>query len=520
MSRQRYKASAPPPNATLEQLATHVRELGQKVAQGMPYLTVHDWGPLASAQTLDVRVADAHVLTLGASVALTFLVADVPDRTAVRLFVKQDATGSRLVSAWTGVTWLNGITPTLQTAAAALDLLEFTFVATLGTWVGRLLTGKLGVFPLGWLTGDENGSVVNNRYVRIFGDKPTTGKGGWIIVTGDYTAGSRGLVQLVGGTESTPTGDDNTIVFITAGGLAQMRRTGTWTFPLDILLGVGGALRDSTGSALIYRDNAGAVVQVGSGNIGDTTRLLGGAVTGLTVGTDQRVTIPVFIELGTGPAHTGLIRLTNDDGIYSRNVGNSGDVRLIELDSADEVRIGSGSNVIVLAGRTVTLAGNSGTFAQLGGSAFEHFTDAPNITTGETDLYSDSIAAATLATNGDRLRAAYGGTALLHATATRRIRAYFGGTLIFDTGALTLAANTDWSLDVDVMRVSSSVVRCVARMNTSSAALVASAKVTEVTGLTLANAQILKITGQAAGAGAATNDIVAKLGTVEWGAAA
>ena len=38
----------------------------------------------------------------------------------------------------------------------------------------------------------------------------------------------------------------------------------------------------------------------------------------------------------------------------------------------------------------------------------------------------------------------------------------------------------------------------------------------ELTGLTLSNTAVLKVTGQAAGVGAATNDIVAKLGWVQF----
>jgi hypothetical protein len=39
---------------------------------------------------------------------------------------------------------------------------------------------------------------------------------------------------------------------------------------------------------------------------------------------------------------------------------------------------------------------------------------------------------------------------------------------------------------------------------------------TRITGLTLSNTNILKITGEAAGVGAATDDIVAKLSSVSW----
>ncbi len=51
---------------------------------------------------------------------------------------------------------------------------------------------------------------------------------------------------------------------------------------------------------------------------------------------------------------------------------------------------------------------------------------------------------------------------------------------------------------------------------TEGAALAAYTAVGELTGLTLSGTNILKITGQAAGVGAASNDIVAKMGQVKW----
>lgn len=151
-----------------------------------------------------------------------------------------------------------------------------------------------------------------------------------------------------------------------------------------------------------------------------------------------------------------------------------------------------------------------------GRALFDHFADAGNVGTGEDDLYSDTIPAGRLANNGDKLSASYGGTFVSSATATRQVRAYFGGTLIFDTGALSLSSSSSWTLYIDVIRVSSSVVRCMASLSTQGAALSAYTAYTEVTGLTLTNTQIMKITGEAAGVGAATNDIVAKLSSIHY----
>ena len=147
---------------------------------------------------------------------------------------------------------------------------------------------------------------------------------------------------------------------------------------------------------------------------------------------------------------------------------------------------------------------------------FNHFADVGNVGTGEDDLYSDTIAAGQLASNGDRLEVEYGGTFVNHATATRQLKIYFGGTLIFDTGALTISAASAWTIRASLIRVSASVIRYMVSMNTMNAALAAYTAVGEVTGLTLSGTNVLKITSESAGVGAASNDIVAKLGSVVY----
>lgn len=151
---------------------------------------------------------------------------------------------------------------------------------------------------------------------------------------------------------------------------------------------------------------------------------------------------------------------------------------------------------------------------------FDHFVNAGNGTTVETDLYSDTIAAGQLVSNGDKLDAQYGGVYVSSATATRQIRIYFAGTAIFDTGALTLSLSAAWTAYCSIIRVSATVIRYMFSFTTEGAALAAYTAVGELTGLTLSGTNILKITGQAAGVGAATNDIVAKLGSVTYTKAA
>jgi hypothetical protein len=145
---------------------------------------------------------------------------------------------------------------------------------------------------------------------------------------------------------------------------------------------------------------------------------------------------------------------------------------------------------------------------------FDHYANAGNTTTSETDLYSDTLAAGQFAANGDKVQADYCGVFVSSATATRQIKLKFAGTTIFDTGTLTLSLSSAWDMYVTLIRVSSTVVRYGVSLTTEGAALAAYTATGELTGLTLSGTNILKITGQAAGVGAATNDIVAQLGTV------
>lgn len=148
---------------------------------------------------------------------------------------------------------------------------------------------------------------------------------------------------------------------------------------------------------------------------------------------------------------------------------------------------------------------------------FDHFVDANNTNTAETDLYSDTLVVGQLATNGDKISARYQGIFTGAVAATQDLRAYFGGTKIYDSGALSIGAVTDnWTLEILIIRVSASVVRCSVSVSSDFATSFPYSVYTEVTGLTLANTQILKITGQAGGGAGASNQVTAKLGSVSY----
>lgn len=155
--------------------------------------------------------------------------------------------------------------------------------------------------------------------------------------------------------------------------------------------------------------------------------------------------------------------------------------------------------------------------AKVGGCIEEFFADVGTPTDAtETDLYSFTTIANTLANNGEKLTALFVGTFTLHASHTTNLRVYFAGTSIFASGALTLATATTWRIEVDIIRVSSTVVRCCTTLTTLNTTSVPLTSYIELTGRNLATTNILKLTGQNGGTNPDPNDAVAKFGSIYW----
>lgn len=166
----------------------------------------------------------------------------------------------------------------------------------------------------------------------------------------------------------------------------------------------------------------------------------------------------------------------------------------------------------------VVRLGTSTTYAKMGGTVFDHYTDTASTSTDgtEDDLYSDTIPANTLTANGAKLKGEYGVLIVGSATATRRVQAYFGGTKVLDSGTLTFASGGNATIDVTVIRETSSVVRVIARLVPGGITQQPIVTYTRITGLDFTATKVIKITGIAAGTGAAASDIVAKTGVVSY----
>lgn len=137
-----------------------------------------------------------------------------------------------------------------------------------------------------------------------------------------------------------------------------------------------------------------------------------------------------------------------------------------------------------------------------------------NSGSSETELYAYSVPGKTLRKNGETIEFWFSGTMVAHATATRQIRIKFGATTIFDSTPKATTTSYDFSVRGLIMRVSATSQKCITVMDTTQELFLITDYAT--TTETLSGAVSLRITGEAAGAGAATNDITFQMGRVLW----
>lgn len=146
------------------------------------------------------------------------------------------------------------------------------------------------------------------------------------------------------------------------------------------------------------------------------------------------------------------------------------------------------------AGKISTQAGTSAVLAKVGGRLTQSTTQATSASTTETDLHSYTIAANTLATNGDTI--IFRGSGTFQASAfTKQVKIKLGGTTIFDSGALGISLATNWVYDGEIIRSSSGNQKCNVNFSTSSGTLSAYASY-QATAITDSSSMILKSTGQ------------------------
>lgn len=159
----------------------------------------------------------------------------------------------------------------------------------------------------------------------------------------------------------------------------------------------------------------------------------------------------------------------------------------------------------------------------LGGTLFDHYTDS-TVGGAEADIYTNTLLANTFNANGDKVVASYSGNFVTGGTELTQLKVKFdatGATTIWDsTGLAPATGTTSWRVFVELIRVSSTVIRYSVSLNTTGATGYVYETTGELTGLTLSGTNILKITGTSTGVGSGSGDIVGKMGYVAFQPAA
>lgn len=141
-------------------------------------------------------------------------------------------------------------------------------------------------------------------------------------------------------------------------------------------------------------------------------------------------------------------------------------------------------------------------------SLFDFYSDQTTAGTSEESLYDGLVEAGQLAANGDKIEAFFHGDLAANAH-TKEINCYVAGMLV--GGISTTQSGKPWLFDIEIIRVSNSVLRVSLDMMVSNSPLAGYA---EVTGLDLANdditIQIKATTGAAAG------DVTARMGNAVY----
>lgn len=156
--------------------------------------------------------------------------------------------------------------------------------------------------------------------------------------------------------------------------------------------------------------------------------------------------------------------------------------------------------------------------ARAGGVLFNYFADGASVSVDGTEdtLKTDTLVANTFSANGDKVSGFYQIAIVGHAVSTDRIRLYAAGTAIFDTAALNFPLTSALTIAFEIIRVSSSVLRCACFATTNSATVIPYSQYTEITSLTLTNTQIVALKSISTGTNSAAADVTAKLGKIIW----
>jgi hypothetical protein len=462
-------------------------------------------------------------------------------------------TGSSNNPAWAQVNLANGVTGTLpganggtanaffEVSGPASATKTFTFPnasATVLTSNAAVTAAQGGTGQTSYTKGDllcaSGASTLTKLAVGSNND----------VLTAD-SAETCGVKWAAGGGGGGSPGGSDTQVQYNDGGAFGGDSAFLWNESSNILtLGTGNdtaviqgnVLAANRGSHIVVRAGAG----VGAGEQGGSLTLQGGAagsgaatggvgiqtITGAGNATSGGISLTTGDGGTTGSPSSGGISLTvgsagfdngaagnivlNGGRKYADVLGTAGDIRIF-ADNAQRFEVDGGTHYIMVQKGNTTFASSTGSSARVGGIIHTDNTQTGNTAATETDAFSHSVAASTLATNEEALEFEAAGTIANTANTDKRIKVVFGGTTCLDTGSMAITAAASWRLTGSIVRTGAATQKCSATLVTSSSSFASTAGYAAPTE-TLSGAVTLKLTLNGTGA----SDVVAEYYREKW----
>jgi hypothetical protein len=386
-----------------------------------------------------------------------------------------------------GITSLNSLTDAVQTFATGTGGTDFNISSTTGTHTfnvpdasatarGVITTGTQTVAGAKTFTG----TITNITDTDIIHRRATATNALFGISLQNNSGAERGIFKTNIATGEVRIGASASTFFPTfySSGVEVARFTpgGLLTFGGGITSAFPALQRSGTGLIVRLADNSANAPLTASQLTLDNALSVANGGTGRTTNT-------AYALMAAGTTSTGAQQQVSGTGIYDQVLRSNGAGSVPAWRDPEEVII-------------LDDAGDRG-----------------NTGTSETDLLTTSILANRLNLDGEKILASYGGT-ILGSTSTKQLKVYFAGTEIFNSTALAVPADVPFQIEVWVMRISSSSVKCVVK--TFIDGNIGIVKYATVGSINFATSNILKITGTAASTGAATNDIVNRMATIKW----
>jgi len=204
------------------------------------------------------------------------------------------------------------------------------------------------------------------------------------------------------------------------------------------------------------------------------------------------------VNFGTSSIHT--------QNMYTYAVG-TGDSTALNLITNNTTRW-----TLDTAGKVITRAGLASSMQGRGMSIINHnTTETGNTAATETTLFTFSVPANTLGTDGDSLRFMVAGTFATSVSTNKDIKVKFGSTTILDTGSLAITSAANWIIEGRIIRTGGTGQKCIVRISTSSSVLVGTVSYT-LSSETLSGALSLAVTGN----GTNANDVLGEMYQLEW----